>query len=142
MKLKIESLSPEGIVNLRKLILDGEEVDDLFLCYVLKGFEEQIWLPLCKKIEERIDVYGFFPLSNPNVTLETIVELLTSPAYIREWRVASNIRRSILTSEKTLTLDGFLDVSAHYVLEELKFQEEFEYLEEFKGRIELLRDGE
>src|SRR5699024_11047605 len=142
MKLKIESLSPEGIVNLRKLILDGEEVDDLFLCDVLKGLDEQIWLPSCRTLEERIDVYGFFPLSNPNVTLETIVELLTSPAYIREWRVASNIRRSILTSEKTLTLDGFLDVSAHYVLEELKFQEEFEYLEEFKGRIELLRDGE
>src|SRR5690625_1850117 len=140
MKLKIESLSPEGIVNLRKLILDGGEVDDLFLCYLLKGFEEEIWLPLCKKIEERIDVFGFFPLKNPNEILETIVELLTSPAYIREWRVASNIRRSILSSEKTLTLDGFLDVLAHYVLEELKFQGEFEYLEEFKGRVELLRE--
>ena len=140
MKLKLETLAPQEILSLRKLILDGEVVEDVFLCYVLGGFEEEIWTPLCERAEERIEVFKSNPLDEYREPLETIVELLTWPAYVREEQVANSIRRSILTSEEPLTLEGFLDVLAHHVLEELEFQEEFEYLEEFKDRIKVLKE--
>jgi len=142
MKLKLKTLSPQAFTNLRKLILDGEEADEIFLCHILEGFEEEIWTTLCSRARERIDSFVSLPLEKLAPALETILEMLTCPAYIREERVANSIRRSILTSEETLTLDGFLDELAHYVLEELVFQEEYEYLEEFKDRIKVLRQDD
>lgn len=140
MKLKLETLTPQEILSLRKLILDGKEVEDIFLCYVLEGFEEEIWVPLCERTERRLEVFKSNPLDKGREPLETIVELLTWPAYVREEQVASNIRRSVLTSEEPLTLGGFLDVLAHYVLEELKLQEEFESLGELKDIIKVLKE--
>lgn len=140
MKLKLKALTPQEILSLREFILDGEEVENIFLCYVLEGFEEEIWDTLCERAEERLEVFKSNPLDEYGESLETIVELLACPAYVREEQVANSIRRSVLTSEEPLTLEGFLDVLAHYVLEELKLQGEFEHLEEFKDRIKVLRD--